>query len=87
MFLWKPYIQKFGLIIIELHTLNPEITKNNLGNTLACAYDATHGYSDQYLIEYEVFKNCLNYLDIKITKENEYLFPKEIPTVSINYIK
>ncbi len=87
MFSWKPYIEKYGLIIIELHTLNPEITKNNSGNTLACAYDATHGYSDQYLIEYEVFKNCLNYLDMKITKENEYLFPKEIPTVSINYIK
>ena len=84
---WKQYIKKFGLIIIELHTLKPEITKNNLGNTLACAYDATHGYSDQYLIEYEVFKKCINYLGMKITKENEYLFPKEIPTVSINYIK
>ena len=87
MFSWKPYIKKFGLIIIELHTLDPKITRNNPGDTLACAYDATHGYSDQYLIEYEVFKNCLNYLDMKITKENEYLFPKDMPTVSINYIK
>ena len=29
----------------------------------------------------------VNYLDMKITKENEYLFPKDMPTVSINYIK
>jgi len=84
---WKPYIAKFGLIIIELHTLNPKITKNHLGETLACAYDATHGYSDQYLIEYQIFKECLEYIGLHITKENEYLYPKEIPTISINYIK
>ena len=84
---WKPYIKKYGLIIIELHTLNPEVSKSNRGNTLCCAYDATHGYSDQYLIEYKVFKECLNYLDIKITKNNEYLYPQNMPTVSINYIK
>tara|TARA_Y100000590_G_C15705523_1_gene1008428 strand:+ start:296 stop:1837 length:1542 start_codon:yes stop_codon:yes gene_type:complete len=85
--LWKPYIRKFGLIIIELHTLDPEITKNNRGNTLACAYDATHGYSDQYLIEYEVFKKCLQYLNLEITEKYESLYPRKNPTVSINYIK
>ena len=85
--LWKPYIKKFGLIIIELHTLDPEVSKKNRGNTLSCAYDATHGYSDQYLIEYEVFKKCLNYLKLETTKNNEYLYPQNIPTVSINYIK
>ena len=84
---WKPYIVKYGLIIVELHTINPEITKNNSGNSLACAYDATHGYSDQYLIEYDVFKKCVNKAGMYITEKNEYLFPSQIPTVSINYIK
>ena len=84
---WKPYITKFGLIIIELHTLDPEISKNNRGNTLACAYDATHGYSDQYLIEYKVFKKCLNYTNLRVKEEHETLYPKENPTVSINYLK
>ena len=83
---WKPYISNFGLILIELHTLDPDITRNNQGNTLACAYDATHGYSDQYLIEYEVFKKCLHYINLKTTTKYETLYPKTNPTVSINYI-
>lgn len=84
---WKPFIKKHGLIIVELHTINPSDTLKNIGKSLACAYDATHGYSDQYLIEYEVYKKCILEIGMNITSENEYLFPKEIPTVSINYIK
>ena len=83
---WKPYINKYGLIIIELHTISSEITKLSSGKTLACSYDATHGYTDQYLIEYNIYKNCFNEVGFKITTENEYLYPKKNPTVSINYI-
>ena len=75
------------MIIIELHTINPDITKHSSGKSLACAYDATHGYSDQYLIEYEIFKKCLTYCSMKITTKNEYLYPPGMPTVSINYIR
>ena len=83
---WKPYINKYGLIIIELHTVNSEITKLNSGKTLACSYDATHGYTDQYLIEYNVYKKCFNEVGFKITNKNEFLYPIENPTISINYI-
>ena len=41
---WLPYIEKFGLLVIELHTLNPNITAKNIGKTAATAYDATHGF-------------------------------------------
>src|SRR5690606_39940724 len=29
--LWHPYIKKNGLLVIELHTLNPELTSQHLG--------------------------------------------------------
>jgi len=47
---WKKYINKYGLIILELHTINPYLTMSNRGKTLACAYDTIHGFSDQYLV-------------------------------------
>ena len=84
---WKPYIKRHGLIIVELHTIDPIDTLKNSGRSLACAYDATHGYSDQYLIEYDTYKKCINNIGMRITKNNEYLFPDKLPTVSINYIK
>ena len=52
---WKPYINKFGLIILELHTINPDVCSKNIGNTVATAYDATHGYSNQYIIISRVY--------------------------------
>ncbi len=82
---WKPYIKKYGLIIIELHTLDPEITRINSGKTLSCSYDTTHGYTDQYLIEYDCYMKCFNNAGLYNTSKNEYLFPEKNPTVSINY--
>jgi hypothetical protein len=52
---WAPYIKRYGLLMIELHTIAPELTAANLGKTAATAYDATHGFSDQYIVEADVF--------------------------------
>ena len=49
------------------------------------AYDATHGYSDQYIIEYENFLEEAKKAGLKPEKKHEHLFPsKEIPIVSVN---
>ena len=85
---WKPYVEQFGLLIIELHTISPQLTVNNLSITAATAYDATHGFSDQYILEVDVF--------IAIAKEaglfpNSNYFTKfpnnELATVSVNLLK
>ena len=61
--------------------------KNNRGKTLACSYDTTHGFSDQYLIEYDSFIKCANYAGLKLNQDS-LLFPNnKIPTISINYFK
>ena len=82
---WKPYIKKFGLIILELHTINPQLCQNNIGKTLATAYDATHGYSNQYIIEYEDFIDSAKLAGLKNNENLEFNFPnKDLTTVSIN---
>jgi len=85
---WSPYVQKFGLLLIELHTINPYLTAKNIGKTAATAYDATHGFSDQYIVEIDVFNKVATevglFSDPKIFKK----FPdSEIATVSINLLK
>jgi len=85
---WTPYVEKFGLLLIELHTLSPAITSKNLGKTAATAYDATHGFSDQYILEVDVFhricqESGLN-PDVNLFKK----FPdSELATVSINLLR
>jgi SAM-dependent methyltransferase len=85
---WSPYVHKFGLLIIELHTVSPHLTALNLGKTAATAYDATHGFSDQYIIEVEVLHKIA--AEAGLFPDPLYFkkFPdSEIATVSINLLK
>ncbi len=84
---WKPYIGKFGLLLIELHTLDSKITRDNLGKTAATAYDATHGFSDQYIVELKVFSKVIEDIGLHSDPKHFSKFPdNELATVSINYL-
>ena len=85
---WKPFVEKFGLLIIELHTVKPELTAASLGKTAATAYDATHGYSDQFILEVDVFNRIA--ADAGLLPDKRYFtkFPNTaFATVSVNLLK
>ena len=82
---WAPYLKKYGLLIVELHSIDPLVSANNIGKTAITAYDATHGYSDQYIVEYDVFLQAALTAGLKPDPTHQYTFPSaEIPIVSIN---
>jgi len=84
---WVPYISKFGLIVIELHTISPKITSQNLGKTAATAYDATHGFSDQYIVELDSFLKIIGEVGLKSDEKYFSKFPNsELATVSIHHL-
>jgi hypothetical protein len=83
---WAPYISRFGLIVLELHTLPPELTAANLNRTPAVAYDGTHGYSDQYLVELPVFLDCAREAGLYSDPRFQSRFPpSDLATVSLNF--
>ena len=85
---WSPYVKKFGLLLIELHTINPDLTAANLGKTAATAYDATHGFSDQYIVEIEVLHKIAAEAGLLPDSKVFRRFPdSDIATVSINLLK
>ncbi len=85
---WSPYVERFGLLIIELHTIKPELTAKNLGKTAATAYDATHGYSDQYILEVDVFNKVAKEAGLEPDKNYFSKFPNsDLATVSVNLLK
>jgi SAM-dependent methyltransferase len=84
---WAPFIKRFGLLLIELHTVPPEIVAKNIGKTAATAYDATHGFSDQYILELESFQNVIQEIGLQNVDAHFSKFPNnELATVSINYL-
>lgn len=85
---WAPYVSTFGLLLIELHTINPALTAAHLGKTAATAYDATHGFSDQYIVEIDVFNAIAAEAGLFPDATVFRRFPdSDIATVSINLLK
>ncbi|MBI2818514.1 MAG: class I SAM-dependent methyltransferase [Acidobacteria bacterium] len=83
---WAPYVGRFGLLVLELHTLPPEVTASNLEKTPAIAYDGTHGFSDQYLVELPIFLECAREAGLQADLRFQHKFPpSELATVSINF--
>jgi hypothetical protein len=85
---WAPFVHKFGLLIIELHTVAPQLTAANIGKTAATAYDATHGFSDQYIVEIEVLHKVAAEAGLQPDMQYFRKFPNtDYATVSINLLK
>ncbi len=85
---WEPFVSKFGLLLIELHTVPPILVGKNIGKTAATAYDATHGYSDQYIVEVDVFNKLLAEAGLHPDKKSFKKFPNsELATVTVNLFK
>ena len=85
---WAPYVSRFGLLVIELHTVPPERTAANLGRTASTAYDATHGFSDQYILEVDIFQRIAGEAGLFPVEEHFHKFPdSDLATVSINLLK
>jgi SAM-dependent methyltransferase len=85
---WAPYVGRFGLLVLELHTLAPRLIAANLDHTLAIAYDATHGFSDQYLVEFDVFQACAREAGLLANERFCAKFPPgDLATISINFFE
>jgi len=74
--------------LVELHSIKPEIAAQNIGKTLSTPYDATHGYTDQYIIELNSFLEAAKFANLEPEKNYSYKFPdNERATVSIHLLK
>ncbi|NNF34115.1 MAG: class I SAM-dependent methyltransferase [Saprospiraceae bacterium] len=85
---WQPYVDHHGLLLIELHTISPQLAAENIGRTAVTAYDGTHGFSDQYIVELDVFLKVLEEVGLHQDERFSHKFPNsELATVSINLFK
>ena len=85
---WRPYVKKYGLLVIELHTIDTEVSSQNIGKTAISAYDATHGFTDQYIVEHKVFLRIAEEAGLFYRPNFQFLFPnEEMTTVSINVLR
>jgi SAM-dependent methyltransferase len=85
---WMPYVKRHGLLLIELHSVDPALVAQNIGRTAATAYDGTHGFSDQYIVELGIFKKIAEEAGLAAVDKYASRFPdSDLATVSINLLR
>ena len=85
---WMPYVASYGLLLVELHTIDPDDAASMQGGMPATAYDATHGFADQYIVEVQVFDAMAKEAGLVIDESSSRTFPSTLPaTVSIRFLK
>ena len=85
---WSPYVAQHGLLMIELHTVAPANAQKMQGRLPATAYDATHGFSDQYILEIPVFDAMAAEAGLQMDTESSRTFPSSLPaTVSLRFFR
>lgn len=85
---WTPFVGRFGLLLIELHTVKPDLVAQSLGKTAATAYDLTHGYSDQYILEIDEYLHLIQEAGLTPDMTKFRKFPNsELATVSISLLR
>jgi len=83
---WKPYVERFGLLVLELHSLPTELAAANPNRTAAMADEATHGFSEQFLVECGVFLDCAKKAGLDRHPRFQAQFPSsDIGTVSLSF--
>ncbi|MBL4887451.1 MAG: hypothetical protein JKZ03_03155 [Flavobacteriaceae bacterium] len=83
-----PCIEKFGLLLIELHSVDAVLAAKYVGKTTVTAYDATHGFSDQFIVEFDVFQKVISEIGLENVEKHNSKFPnEELTTVSINFLR
>jgi len=85
---WAPHVGRFGLLVLELHTIPPELAALNIGRTNVTAYDGTHGYSDQYILELDVFLEAASEAGLMPAPEFQAKYPpSDLASISINLLR
>ena len=71
-----------------MHTVATELTSQNIGKTAATAYDATHGFSDQFIVEIEVLQKIAAEAGLHSDADYFKKYPEtDYATVSINLLR
>ena len=86
---WQEALLKEGqkdLIVIELHTIPPQVAAARIGKTLDVPYWLSHAFSDQFIIEYPIYKARVE--EAGFVGASHKLYPDgEATTVSIDHWK
>ncbi|BAZ21406.1 hypothetical protein NIES4073_22840 [Kalymmatonema gypsitolerans NIES-4073] len=86
---WSSVVTKHGLIILEVHCLEPEIVYQFLNKSENLHFDAVQGFSQQYLVEAKVFLMAAAEVGLFPKSKFSVKYPKtfSFSRITLNYFE
>nr|7UCL_A Chain A, Polyketide synthase-related protein [Cylindrospermopsis raciborskii]7UCL_B Chain B, Polyketide synthase-related protein [Cylindrospermopsis raciborskii] len=86
---WSQVVNKHGLMILEVHCLEPRVVYQFLDKSENLHFDAHQGFSQQYLVEAEVFLMSAAQVGLFPKLELSKRYPKTFPftRITLNYFE
>ncbi|MWA04976.1 methyltransferase domain-containing protein [Actinomadura sp. LD22] len=81
---WRRHVGRFGMVVIEAHSVAPRVARHQAGATHSAALDTYHALSHQYLIEYSAFLRCCGLAGLQPVGHLERRYPRNRPFVAVS---
>lgn len=81
---WAPYVRKHGLVLLEAHSVAPQVARRHLGALHSVAFDTYHGLSHQYPLEHPAFMRCCRLAGLQPVSYLERRYPSTRPFVAVS---
>ena len=76
---WSSVVTKHGIIILEVHCLEPKVVNRFLDSSNSLHFDALQAFSSQYLVEADVFLSCAAEVGLFPKWEFSKRYPQNFP--------
>ncbi len=81
---WAPYARAYGLVILEAHCVEPRVASRHLGDTHSVSFDAYHGLSHQYPVDFARFMQAARTAGLEPVLSQHRRYPTRRPFVAIS---
>jgi SAM-dependent methyltransferase len=81
---WIPYVKTHGLVILEAHCVEPRIAARHIGELHNISFDAYHGLSHQYPVDFAIFMQAARRAGLEPVLYHHRRYPSRKPFVSIS---
>ncbi|MBU1137873.1 MAG: hypothetical protein KKA76_02735 [Proteobacteria bacterium] len=85
---WRPLVRNHGMLVIEAHTVPPQLIAASIGANILTSLDSSHGYSHQYLVEKDFFHTAIRTALFSIeTVAERCVSGVDLPVLTVDYLR
>ncbi len=81
---WGRHVPRHGMVVLEAHSVAPQIARRQLGSLHSVAFDAHQAYSKQYPVDHPSFMRCAQLAGLQAVAHVERRYPSNRPFVAIS---